>query len=1695
MAKTTKIDLDTTSFIKALDDAVDKLTSFDTAVDSNVKILNKLDAALNKLHAAAGKNTKSKKENTAAVDANNAAFKNSTGPITAVTNATNANTNANNANAASATKAATATKGQAAAKKQLAEAWAKDINARFSNISNADIDTQVKFHNAIGKVQELISKGFKVDEANKIFSDLQENIANTYTKIPRHVQNTLNDARSAYAKYRTDVISDLSKFQSTDAARQLVFGAVPTGIAASRSELEAFAKAKNAVLTTLSKGTITDSNLIDIFDEVQLNNLKEYSGDLAKLQEHLVKYYDTYNKLGAASRKNPPLPSNLATKADVDAYFRRLNIPTGLNASREERGALVKAQGAVYDFLASNKTVSGTQVGSLLDEVADPTKLKIYTGELKVLQERLLAVARAYSNLGKSKAASAASPAYDPTATIGLLETAQKSISNFDSALLKDRLALSSAQAALLDFVKKHQIAQDDIDRIWSEVNRGHITRYTGHLNTLQGLVGRVTKAMDELDSSTTKFSNHLASANVFDKLDTLYKNIENVTAGAPASKKEEANFSRAANALKAYAQKSKLTVDEINEVWESVASNKAVNYHRRDLAELQVLIGEVQTKYKDLGKEARAQQRALTELNFSWQTMFRLMVTQVAAQAFGKVTQGINDALSRAIELNRQITNIQNIDLSKLPFKSIESKLFGLSTKYGIDVLEEAGGAYQSISNQIGNAAESLEFLDKANKYALVTATNQAAAVDALSAAYHAYGGSLSDVDEYAAVFAKTIDLGKISPEELPNNIGRLLVPAAQLGVKFKEINAAMAAMTISGINMDVASTLLRNVMMGLIKPSKDLAAVIKDEWNYNTGQAAVLGETFSGVLKKIADGYAGNQEMLAKLFPDMREFQGITVFTGQGLLKYNEALAANANAYEGYQEKLNRALTAVSKEYDILKATWVKLFTEDATTLFIDWLAKTTDGFDKITPKVETFNKALGLIAGSLGLLVGVGIEKGLFALGGVVAAFAELHPVILALTAIGGIAGIASAFDIIDKNVAYSKITDAQSKIDAAKKERTKYVDKYANSITSNADTFTREGIKALADNAPTAVKSNLSDIQADLSEAINRYVADVHDQYKAAFKLANKKEKKQKEDLSDVDTQLLGVGQLSQAKLLSLEVRNLKQRLDEAAKAGDSITFEKTKRAFDEITNKYLATIDKIENPLQLVDQKLSEINKERSTLATKYSRGELSYDDFKSADSALVAKRSRIEAMRGENYSPIDASLKENANAIEAATTEEERGRLREARKILEQSKIEEQLKKNNLYSKQAELAYQADQLDPEDLAGYEELLKQHEAITAELKKQNVENVKAAMLLEERGSIAKQQQTVFQDNFGKVDLSLLSEKKKDQAALASAIKNFDWDKARSPEVFAHAVDRQLDSMIKLEKLTKELSPNTDTTDLAIAIDRLTNERQSVLDKNETLYKETLLQEIKSRIESSAKAYTSDIQNADDRRASIESATSNLNVLASERKLGYFTELAGRRHDLSLREKIETYRYGPAISEMTKGTNTSFQQLNNVIDALNTYNRDKTAEHLDNLVRKLDAIDLVQPASSNKDATIIYDSLKTIKDAVKDGSLQGSYSSTSRLQTLDTYTQSLKGIDIQRATTEQLENILKNIPAKQNVTPTKPEPTAQSNTNSFVFNMELNGINNPDLPGLSKKLARYVFREIQNAQANGTYTAIG
>jgi TP901 family phage tail tape measure protein len=361
----------------------------------------------------------------------------------------------------------------------------------------------------------------------------------------------------------------------------------------------------------------------------------------------------------------------------------------------------------------------------------------------------------------------------------------------------------------------------------------------------------------------------------------------------------------------------------------------------------------------KEIDKTEEAAKRFL----LSWQSVIRLLTIQILHQAVSSLIASIQQAVEAAKNLQINIALIQTISERNTGVKEWAKGILAVSDATGLLAEDVAKGTYDTLSNQIADGAEALEFMSKAGKFAVTTNSTLQESVNALSSAINSYGLSTKDTTRISDIFFRMIDLGRIQAKDFSNEIGRILPGAQQLGIRLEEVAAVLSTLTRSGVTPASAMTSLFNIFSRLLKPAGEMKEFLK-QLGVTSGQAAIQTYGFAQVLAKVAEFAQGKPEILAQLFPDIRGLRGILRLAGDGLKDFKADLLGIEAAAGATDKALESFANNTGKRFQIEMNKIKNYFTATFGTSIMEGILDISDAVGGLSSILKTLGTQLTFI-----------------------------------------------------------------------------------------------------------------------------------------------------------------------------------------------------------------------------------------------------------------------------------------------------------------------------------------------------------------------------------------------------------------------------------------------------------------------------------------------------------------------------------------------------------------------------------------------------------------------------------------------------------------------------------------------------------------------------------------------------------
>ena len=235
-------------------------------------------------------------------------------------------------------------------------------------------------------------------------------------------------------------------------------------------------------------------------------------------------------------------------------------------------------------------------------------------------------------------------------------------------------------------------------------------------------------------------------------------------------------------------------------------------------------------------------------------------------------------------VAFDKSMTKIQTlVGVSKDKVDEMKDSVLKLSTETGRGPEELAEGLFVITSAGL-RGAEAMEVLEMAAKGSAVGMGDTNEIARALTGVIASYGSENISAAQAMDVFTATIREGNLDATALAPVLGRITGIASQMGISFADVGANIAAYTRLGVSAEEATTGLRGVLNGILKPSDKAADAFANLADQGFDiKKKIKDQGLARTLVELIDAFDGNVEAVAELFPNVRGLANILGVAGE--------------------------------------------------------------------------------------------------------------------------------------------------------------------------------------------------------------------------------------------------------------------------------------------------------------------------------------------------------------------------------------------------------------------------------------------------------------------------------------------------------------------------------------------------------------------------------------------------------------------------------------------------------------------------------------------------------------------------------------------------------------------------------------------------------------------------------------------
>jgi TP901 family phage tail tape measure protein len=296
------------------------------------------------------------------------------------------------------------------------------------------------------------------------------------------------------------------------------------------------------------------------------------------------------------------------------------------------------------------------------------------------------------------------------------------------------------------------------------------------------------------------------------------------------------------------------------------------------------------------LGTTKTQADRLVVSLN----TISRVIMTQTIVRVMSMVRDMLKESVTASMDLQKRLAEIQTIaprtaglgGIDPANMASLTSEVTEFSKAFNIPLPSAAEGLYQTLSDQFTEVGDRTNVMQAAMRLSKTAVMDFQDAVQLITGTLNAYGMASNEANNLSMKFFETIRLGRVRGKELVDTLGSVYPIAAELGVGIDDVNSAMVAMTIGGIDAHKSMTALRGVMVAFLKPSEAMKASMR-ELGFSDPSQMIAAKGFQGALQQIADSADGMGSEIAKSVRNVRALTAeLRLTSATGSTQYLAAL-----------------------------------------------------------------------------------------------------------------------------------------------------------------------------------------------------------------------------------------------------------------------------------------------------------------------------------------------------------------------------------------------------------------------------------------------------------------------------------------------------------------------------------------------------------------------------------------------------------------------------------------------------------------------------------------------------------------------------------------------------------------------------------------------------------------------------------
>lgn len=270
-------------------------------------------------------------------------------------------------------------------------------------------------------------------------------------------------------------------------------------------------------------------------------------------------------------------------------------------------------------------------------------------------------------------------------------------------------------------------------------------------------------------------------------------------------------------------------------------------------------------------------------------------------------------------------------VGVAKGDVQAMEPAIKDMAKAYGKGAAE-LGDAMFFITSAGLKGKDAMDALEQSTKASVAGLGDTKTVADLATSAMNAYKKSGLTATDATDVLTATVREGKLETEEIAGAMGRALPIASNLGVRFDEVGAALAAMSRTGTNAAEGVTQLRSIMTGLLKPTKAGTEAMQGVGLSYAGLRKQIKEKgLLSTLQTLTDALGDDAEAQAAVFQNVRALAGVMDMMGGNVddtRKIFASMTDNAgDTNKAFEAMADTAAFRMQKAFAQLKAALLEV------------------------------------------------------------------------------------------------------------------------------------------------------------------------------------------------------------------------------------------------------------------------------------------------------------------------------------------------------------------------------------------------------------------------------------------------------------------------------------------------------------------------------------------------------------------------------------------------------------------------------------------------------------------------------------------------------------------------------------------------------------------------------------------------